>query len=150
MSPGESGNEERTFFDDLACGRDVWFRARGGSMRPCLRDGDLLLLVPRDYGQLRSGDLVLMKDGSRVVLHRLLARRAGWILTKGDTLEEPDAPWPEPAFHARAEARLEHGRLRSLRSPGWRVYGQLLARAAPLIGPGLKRLRQLKALFRSR
>ena len=65
-------------------------------MRPTLRDGDRITVVPAPPERLRRGDVVYCHDGRQGVVHRLRGtRRAGqeWELqTQGDHHSEPDRP----------------------------------------------------------
>jgi hypothetical protein len=70
------------------------FRARGGSMAPFLRDGDLLTVAPVDPAVLRVGDVVLYRAGAdRLAAHRIVARRLEgerlrWV-ARGDAATGP-------------------------------------------------------------
>ncbi len=66
--------------------------ARGVSMRPLLRSGDRVQLAPRTP---RRGDVALVALEDRVVLHRLVRRRAGRWLVRGDARPRADG-WHEP------------------------------------------------------
>ena len=69
----------------LAEGRAVRFRARGWSMAPELRDGDLLTIVPRPRRALRRGDVAFFTLGTRVLAHRVVGRDAAEaLICRGD------------------------------------------------------------------
>lgn len=57
----------------LEGGRAISFRAKGWSMRPYIRDGDIVTVVPLNNTPLRKGEIVLFStpDG-RITLHRIL------------------------------------------------------------------------------
>ncbi len=59
----------------------------GSSMRPLLRDGDVLLL--ERAGTPRFGELVAVLTGSRLIVHRFLGGRGPWLL-KADGLSQID------------------------------------------------------------
>lgn len=59
--------------DILGRGFSVRFKARGGSMRPFIRDGDFLVIEPVNASKLRKGDIVLYrKKSGQAVVHRLI------------------------------------------------------------------------------
>jgi N-acetylglutamate synthase-like GNAT family acetyltransferase len=61
----------------LAEGEPFSFRARGRSMEPFLREGDLLTVRPVAPEDLRVGDVAFFRaPGPRLVAHRIVGRRA--------------------------------------------------------------------------
>ena len=67
----------------LGRGHSLRFRAHGQSMRPSIRDGDVLTAEPADLAELRVGDVALHQTGrGQVVAHRVIARRT----SEGDTV----------------------------------------------------------------
>jgi signal peptidase len=79
----------------LQGGSGLRFRARGTSMRPFIRDGDVLEVQPLDGAPVRRGDVLLCRDGrGRLVAHRVirLGRHDGRVAlrTRGDALASPD------------------------------------------------------------
>lgn len=71
----------------LASGTSVKFEARGGSMRPLLREGDVLTVDPARAAELHVGHIVLYRDAAgRAVVHRLVGRdrKSGMLLVRGD------------------------------------------------------------------
>jgi len=83
----------------IARGEAVRVRARGASMRPWLRDGDIVLLRA---GAPRVGDVVLLRQGDFGLIHRVVARRLdGRMCVAGDALPRIDG-W----FHAAAIAAV--------------------------------------------
>jgi signal peptidase len=88
----------------LRAGRAVQFRARGTSMSPLVRDGDIVLVRPLNPRRARLGDVVLFTDGpGHVFLHRVVRKRrsrAGIGFTvQGDRLSQPDGVIPEAQVH---------------------------------------------------
>jgi hypothetical protein len=73
--------------DALARGEQVEIRCSGSSMTPTLRDQDRVDVAADTAPAL--GDVVLIEDGDKLILHRLLARfeaagRGPWIAHRGD------------------------------------------------------------------
>lgn len=87
----------------LKSGRRVRFRATGGSMRPAIREGDILLVAPARPEELAPGDIVLSRVGRKLTAHRLVEvlraqapeGREGGVLRvvcRGDAVSAPDLP----------------------------------------------------------
>jgi len=68
----------------------------GGSMRPALQPGDLILVHPSPRAALRPGDIVsyTSRTGPSTVTHRIICRRGRGpslrMTTKGDANARPD------------------------------------------------------------
>ncbi len=73
----------------LEAGREVVLRARGASMAPLIRDGDLLTLA-RCARAPRPGELVAALSGGRLLVHRVACVRADRARLHGDALWQPD------------------------------------------------------------
>ena len=78
--------------DLLARGHAARLRVGGGSMRPWIRHGTVVILVPvADSAKLRVGEVILAVCDGRPMLHRVV-RAAPRLLTKGDALGHLDPP----------------------------------------------------------
>lgn len=87
----------------LKSGRRVRFRATGGSMRPSIREGDLLTVAPARAEELTIGDIVLSRAGEKLTAHRLVEiigagspggspDGSGRFVCRGDAACNPDRP----------------------------------------------------------
>lgn len=82
--------------DLLRQGVKIRFRARGRSMAPLIRDGDVLTVEPATSDGLRVGDVALHRIGGRqVVAHRVVGRHEEdgrpVLTTRGDaSFNAPD------------------------------------------------------------
>jgi hypothetical protein len=75
-------------------GRPVSLPVTGSSMAPFMRSGDLLSIRPPDV-RPRLGDVVVrVEPGERLLIHRVIARRADSLSTRGDAAAAPDPPAP--------------------------------------------------------
>jgi hypothetical protein len=76
----------------LARGAPFRFRAKGPSMFPFIRDGDVVTVAPLKGIRLRRGDVVACVPPRRdtLVIHRVVARRGQSYLVKGDATSEAD------------------------------------------------------------
>lgn len=71
----------------LRQGGHLRIKARGGSMIPFIRDGDLVLVSPAEGSEVRVGDVICYREPpGRLFLHRVIRREAGRFVTKGDAL----------------------------------------------------------------
>jgi hypothetical protein len=82
--------------DALSRGIGVTFRAVGDSMRPAILDGDVIQVSPASAADIRLGEVLLCRCGSRLLAHRLVAVTEGagerWLHLRGDSMGGCDAP----------------------------------------------------------
>jgi signal peptidase I len=73
--------------DLLRRGSPLRIKARGGSMTPFLRDGDVVLVAPTAGRGVGVGDVICYEmPPGKLFLHRLIARDRDRIVAKGDAL----------------------------------------------------------------
>ncbi len=115
--------------EGLRQGRAVRLVARGTSMRPFLRDGEEIRIVPPPDGLPRSGEIVLVRTAEGAALHRVISvdARNARIHTKGDGLAEADRPVSRSALIGCAEAVRRKGRWISLTVPWRRALGRFVS-----------------------
>jgi hypothetical protein len=73
----------------LERGREVKLRARGNSMFPLIRDGDLLTLRSLDRAP-QPGEVVVAIRGCQLLIHRVLRADEQGVVLQGDALLVPD------------------------------------------------------------
>ncbi|MFH0726895.1 MAG: S24/S26 family peptidase [Pseudomonadota bacterium] len=77
-------------------GSAIQFSARGESMFPFIKDGDIILISP--YGDVppRPGDMVAFIDAGteKLIVHRLIRVSPEGFTAKGDNCYHLDAPQP--------------------------------------------------------
>jgi hypothetical protein len=110
------------------------FQPLGGSMAPFLCQGDTVAISPGR--SCRIGDVVLWQSGEALVLHRMVFRRNGRIITKGDSLLGCDAPIAIEQIRGRAVSRQQGGRVQRLDHLGARFLGLAFSLTVMLL-PGL-------------
>lgn len=68
------------------------FRAKGFSMSPFIRDGDLVTVSPLQDALPRLGDIVAFvgPGGERLIIHRVVGTRGDFHLLRGDATSEVD------------------------------------------------------------
>lgn len=128
----------------LARGGTFHFRARGGSMRPFIRDGDLLTIEPSPADSLHLGDVALYKSsGNRLTVHRVVGATAteGWVvyLMRGDAQAGPTERISAEQVLGRCVALRRGDRTLDLHHPTQRWISRLWQKTWP-IGPRLLRL----------
>jgi hypothetical protein len=73
--------------DLLRRGTPLRIKARGGSMTPFVRDGDVALVTPTAAGHVGIGDVICYETpAGKLLLHRLIARDGDRLVAKGDAL----------------------------------------------------------------
>lgn len=116
----------------LRSGVALRFQARGTSMAPLVRDGDVLLVWPREPGSVRIGDVALCSvDPGRVVVHRVIrkeSRPEGMRFTvQGDQAVRPDGLIPAAQILGWVVAVERAGIRIDMDRPVMRLLGRLAA-----------------------
>jgi uncharacterized repeat protein (TIGR01451 family) len=135
----------------LASGSAIRFEARGASMSPAIRDGEIVHVRPAVPGDLRKGDLVLIKVEGRICLHRLVVADAkrDVFITRGDCgLQDDPAVSGEGILGVaeakevqvgrsvvRAKFKGVRGRIARCAAKGHRVIEKLLGVAGASVRP---------------
>ena len=126
----------------LGRGLPVTIKARGGSMRPALRDGDVLTVAPLP-GPVRVGEVVAARRGSQLSLHRVREVQAGRVRLCGDACAHDDGFFEPSELLGRAVAVRREGRpLAPARLGG--AVGRLLGLLRPLTRAGLRAERLMR------
>ena len=96
----------------LGRGASFRFRASGGSMAPFIREGDLLTIRPLADNAPHLGDIVafIHPDRERLTVHRIIGRRNGACLLRGDNASRPDGWVPWTKVLGRLETADRRGR----------------------------------------
>ena len=70
----------------------VRFEARGASMSPCIRDGEIVHVTPVIVSELRKDDIVLTKSNNGFRVHRLVVadHAKDFFITRGDCGQQDD------------------------------------------------------------
>lgn len=82
--------------DVLAKGRPFRFRARGTSMSPLIKDGDVVTVVPLSGAGPRAGEIVafLHPSTGKAAVHRIVRAKAGRFVLRGDNAGAADGAVP--------------------------------------------------------
>lgn len=144
-------------------GKSVRFQARGVSMKPLVRDGDVLVVEPLGQDQPRVGEVVLCSTASeRMVVHRVIRRQIKngiqYSQVQGDQIPQADGWMSDEEVLGRVTTLERDGRVikmdgivmralgryaafRSRRGAGQiqlSGFGGKIARSLPFIGDFLK------------
>lgn len=76
----------------LGAGLSVRFQARGASMSPAIRDGEMVEVIPASRDELGKGDIVLAKSAHGFRLHRIVRadHEKDVFITRGDCSQQDD------------------------------------------------------------
>ncbi len=124
------------FIDFLREGYIIRSWAVGGSMSPCIKKGDLLVVRPIGFKEVRIGEIVAyLRNESHSVLttHRVVQQgkdgHQRYLITKGDRNVYRDLPLVSPQDVLGKVVGIERkGQLISLKTPFYRLRGYLIAR----------------------
>src|SRR5437667_205988 len=94
LDPRREDRAESSIFGQLVrdleeSGFGFRFQARGRSMLPTIRDGEILQVERVDPATLRVGDIVLFRSGGEFKAHRVIRNRKECFLTRGDASSTP-------------------------------------------------------------
>jgi signal peptidase I len=76
----------------LKSGGTISLCAFGSSMLPTIWPGDLLSIEHKSAEETVPGDIVLVAQGSRFIIHRLVEKRESLRITRGDSMPQQDPP----------------------------------------------------------
>jgi len=84
----------------LRDGKMLRFAAYGNSMRPQIQHGDIITIKPISHLP-RVGDVIMIITDAataKIMVHRIAARTATTITTRGDACTTPDGEFPHSAI----------------------------------------------------
>jgi len=122
----------------LSGGNGMRFPARGWSMRPVIKNGDILQVEPVDPGEpVIPGEIYLYRrPNARAVAHRLIRIRSGCstkqLVFWGDASTRADGAIDRQAVLGHVTARERNGRILWLGEGRPRMLGKLYASFTPL------------------
>jgi len=120
----------------LQAGETVWLKAKGGSMSPLIRGGDVLEITPSL--RIQPGMIVLVNTPWGVRCHRVVSVENGQITLRGDALQEEERVLREQVMGT--VRTIWRGKNRfSPYSGKWWLYG-LLQTQMPQVMHGLRKV----------
>lgn len=129
--------------DILARGTSLRFQARGNSMRPFIKDGDILGIKPIEATEVQVGDVILFRQGGRILVHRVVKRHVEnevMLIVKGDSHLRPDGPVHPDQLLGKVTSVEREGKKISLDRGVSKLAGALLWGKAPFLGCRIYRL----------
>lgn len=92
------------------------FQGKGFSMSPFIKDGDVLTIAPMQGASPRFGDVVVFTHPhtGKLIIHRIIGKKAGSYLTKGDNAPEGDGLISRAAILGRVTKVERNGKYISL------------------------------------
>jgi signal peptidase I len=130
----------------MARNRPFRFRARGLSMAPFIKDGDIVTIGPLRARRLRPGDIAAFcsKATGNLIVHRIVRKRSDGFLVRGDNAAQADGPLAAADVFGRV-TRVERGgrEVRFGRGPARRIIAFLsrIGALRPLIAGARKVVR---------
>lgn len=122
--------------DILSEGNLLRFRAKGWSMTPFIRDGDIVSVKPVSQKEIRIGDIVYYCREERAVLHRVIKKTNQdgklFFATKGDASVETDGPIEPANIMGKVIAIEKNGKAIKLNSTPMRCINYLCAFFSPI------------------
>jgi hypothetical protein len=100
----------------LGKGAAFRFQGKGFSMSPFIKDGDVLTIAPVQGSAPGFGDVVVFThpNTGKLIIHRIIGKKAGSYLTKGDNAPEGDGLISRAAILARVTKVERNGKYISL------------------------------------
>jgi hypothetical protein len=142
--------------DDLAVnvlrqGQPLRIKARGASMLPLLRNGDVVTVTPATSPQIRVGDVICYESlPERLMVHRVVARAGDDLLAKGDAVGSVDTVSPARLL-GKVTVVERCGKLTRLDTVAARVRNRVMAvlsRHTPVFPLAVHAIRRLRAATR--
>jgi signal peptidase I len=115
----------------LQAGKSVRFRAHGSSMRPLLRDGDILFIQPVHPKAVHLGDIVLCsKQSGQTVAHRVIRKMENpdglHFVVQGDQKLKPDGLIHQAQVYGRVAAVERDGIIFDMHRVQMKILGSIL------------------------
>jgi uncharacterized repeat protein (TIGR01451 family) len=124
-------------FEEVACellqqGLCVRFEARGASMSPAIRDGEVVEVNPVVVSEVRKDDIVLTRSKNGFRLHRIVIadHARDEFVTRGDCGQENDPMLTGAQILGLARAKEVRVGTKTMRAPLKGLSGQVLSGAA--------------------
>jgi hypothetical protein len=140
--------------DDLAAdllrrGERLRIKARGGSMLPFVRDGDVAHVMPSAGREIRVGDVICYETPpGGLILHRVVERDRDRFVAKGDALAFTEAIDRQHLL-GRVVAVERRGRVRRLDTRTARWRNRAIASISPLLPRLLSLALRLRPVWRA-
>jgi hypothetical protein len=118
----------------LERGQQVRLTVTGGSMRPFMHKGSVVVLEPLTSPPV-PGDVLLVQCGAgseRYVLHRLVRVKGGQLFIRGDAQRHCEGPFSQGDVLGRVTEVHSNGRVRRFDAGPWHLAGRAWQACVPL------------------
>ena len=121
----------------LSAGQVLRFRAKGSSMSPFIRNGDIIEVLPGSGSSIRRGDVVLCRKLSgKLFAHRVIRTYqtgdSRKLIVQGDALSHPDGEIDSGQVLGRVITVEHNCKKLSVDTYGQRLFAQLWITTAPV------------------
>lgn len=116
-------------------GKSFRFKARGFSMSPCIKDGDVLTVSPAANRPVTFGDIVVYRHPQtrRTIIHRVVGKKKSFCRVRGDNSYVADGLIPDKNILGSVAKIERKGRLSAFGLGPERFLIALLSRTATLL-----------------
>jgi len=119
-------------------GKSIRFQAKGWSMRPFIRDGDIIVVSPIENSSIKTGDVVFyLTTENKVMVHRVIKKykkdknNRSTMFIKGDaTFSSPEKVEMQNVL-GKVVAVERNGRKKRLDTKFYQIKGVLFAGISP-------------------
>jgi hypothetical protein len=124
------------------------FRARGFSMTPFIRNGDIVTIHPPGGTEIEAGDVVAVEAGpGKLVLHRVIEKSGSALVIKGDNLAHRDGTISETLVIGIVRQVERKGKAVSFGSGAAKGLVTGLSRSGSVIPLAVRTARAIRSLF---
>lgn len=110
----------------------VQLRVAGCSMVPILWPGDLVFVQPCDFSRLEPGMVIVFRQHEKLVVHRILRREHGAVITRGDARGRLDGPVRNEDIVGRVDEVLRKGKRVGLQSSPRQMFTASILRRSEI------------------
>lgn len=125
--------------------------ARGDSMGPIIKEGNILIIKPTTSKKVRIGDIVVFDTSEKLCAHRLIRKYFRQdsliLLTKSDKSLVADIPFGDKKLIGKVSHIEKEAVILNLESILWTIINRILGLYHSLILSAINRLNTLKALL---
>jgi signal peptidase I len=135
----------------LRDGYPIRFCAHGRSMKPTIKDGELIIIEPIEIAKIKRSDIILYRTRDGAIAHRVMAIKHNGdeqptFILRGDSLATLDCPVAATDILGRVVAVERRGQTLNLSSPAakrlailkiflYKLHVRIVARLIPLLKP---------------
>ena len=112
----------------------IRIRVTSQSMAPLINTGDMILVESVPVQEIACGEIVIFKNGSDLLTHRLVSKKGDSLITKGDANLFPDGRLSSQEVIGWVTAIERKARIIDLRKLRWRIGNRLIARISLIEG----------------